>query len=295
MSTTQDTAAQAAETTATDPAQPAKGNASAGRTRKASSRQRGAKTGDPKADRKVNAEGTEPTEPQAGPEAKADPKARELVALLTSGDFELHAKGCQDIARTKAEGKVQNEFPVTAATMREAVWEVYADQIEESSGPGLTYPDTEAGITGYLDHVAFLPCCKLPKGRAPAKAKAKAASTRKAAAPSGKRAEQIAALAHMAPAGYVVLWPHASHSLLKATAEAPEGSSPWLTLCNAHGTTTPAKAARDGEVKGTKAERQSWCSKCKSAATKAAKAEAAKADTQADEAQAGAAEATASK
>jgi hypothetical protein len=103
----------------------------------------------------------------------------------------------------------------------------------------------------------------------PAKPKAAKSTPRTAAAPTGKRAEAIAALQPKAPAGYDVLWPHASHSLLKANSSAPEGSSPWLTMCNQHGTTTKADNARDGETKGTKAQRQVWCKQCKAAAAKA--------------------------
>jgi hypothetical protein len=123
--------------------------------------------------------------------------------------------------------------------------------------------------------------------QAQAEPKGKAAKTpRQVAKPTGARAERIAELQPKAPAGYAVLWPHASHSLLKATDQAPEGSSPWLVLCNEHGTTTKAGSAREGETLGTKAQRQTWCKQCKAAAAKAAKADEAKADqAKADEPQ----------
>jgi len=121
----------------------------------------------------------------------------------------------------------------------------------------------------------------VPEGSKTTTTKAKG-TPRQVAKPTGARAERIAELQPKAPAGYAVLWPHASHSLLKATDQAPEGSSPWLVLCNEHGTTTKAGSAREGETLGAKAKRQTWCKKCQTAA---AKAEAAKAgQTPADEA-----------
>jgi hypothetical protein len=76
------------------------------------------------------------------------------------------------------------------------------------------------------------------------------------------RDEVIKILAPMVPDGYHVHWPHGSHSLL-----ARDGASgDWLVLCNAHGTTTPARNVREGEARGTKARRQAWCPQCKATA-----------------------------
>ena len=74
------------------------------------------------------------------------------------------------------------------------------------------------------------------------------------------------------PAGYELKWPHGQHSLLKVTDTAPEGSSPWLVLCNSHGTTTKAASAKDAETLGAKGRRPGWCRKCKADAAKAAEA-----------------------
>ena len=74
------------------------------------------------------------------------------------------------------------------------------------------------------------------------------------------------------PAGYELKWPHGQHSLLKVTDAAPEGSSPWLVLCNSHGTTTKAASAKDAETLGAKGRRLGWCRKCKADAAKAAEA-----------------------
>ena len=102
----------------------------------------------------------------------------------------------------------------------------------------------------------------------PAKPAAKATAAKATAAKATKPAAAkvtAAELAKMAPTGYVVKWPHGAHSLLAKTDKAAADASPWLVLCHAHGTTTPAANAKAGEALGTADGRKSWCKACKTA------------------------------
>jgi len=109
--------------------------------------------------------------------------------------------------------------------------------------------------------------------KAPAKASKAAKPAAKAAKPAAKAAKPVDAQGRTAPAGYVVRWPHASFDLLKVTADAKAGSPAWLVRCNAHGTTTPAANASQGDAKGSRSGRPEWCKPCaKVAAEPAAKA-----------------------
>jgi hypothetical protein len=129
---------------------------------------------------------------------------------------------------------------------------------------------TISSVSNATKFWAIVPAAAASPDQAPAKAKA----PRQAKAPTGKRAEAIAAVtaSGKVPAGYEPVWPHGAYCLIRATSSAPEGSATWLVLCTAHGTTTQADNARDGDTKGTKANRQSWCKPCKAAAAKAAAA-----------------------
>jgi hypothetical protein len=85
-----------------------------------------------------------------------------------------------------------------------------------------------------------------------------------------------------APEGYQIRWPKGGYDLLKANAQAPEGSPAWLVRCNAHGTTTPAANGKAGDKLGTTAGRLTWCRGCKAEAARAeAKAQEPRATTQA--------------
>lgn len=62
------------------------------------------------------------------------------------------------------------------------------------------------------------------------------------------------------PAGYVPRYTHKSYDLYST---APgEGKIQWLVVCNAHRTHTTASGGREGDVLGSKAGRQGWCTKC---------------------------------
>lgn len=114
--------------------------------------------------------------------------------------------------------------------------------------------------------------------QAPAEPKAKVERT--VAEGRTSAAERLAAAlagdqAHApAPEGYEIRWPKGGYDLLKATKQAPEGSSPWLVRCNPHGTTTPSTGGKAGDALGTKEGRLGWCSGCQADAKAQAKAEA---------------------
>lgn len=116
---------------------------------------------------------------------------RHLTALLmsTGSSFQIHAVGCADIKKTVARGKVQNRFNFKAETEHDAVYEVYADQIDESVGEGeaFRYATTDEAIEGFAADVNFNPCCQLQWGK-PATAKSTADRDVKAAVQRGRAA-----------------------------------------------------------------------------------------------------------
>lgn len=121
-----------------------------------------------------------------------------------------------------------------------------------------------------------------PAGAGPVvEAHAKAVKATKAPAtkaPATKAPRAKLPHADVAVDGYTVRWPHASFDLLKRTDKAPADSPAWLVRCNAHGTTTPAANATQGDAKGSKAGRPDWCKPCaKEAGVPATKAPATKA------------------
>ncbi|HEX4399670.1 MAG TPA: hypothetical protein VH136_18670 [Trebonia sp.] len=82
-------------------------------------------------------------------------------------------------------------------------------------------------------------------------------------APAKPKAEQK--FRGVAIPGYVLKWPHGGYDLL-ATTDKSADRPVWLVRCNAHGTTKPIKAAKEGDVLGTNAGRPAWCAKCKAEA-----------------------------
>ena len=224
--------------------------------------------------------------------AEPAPVKAKLTALLTSDGFEIHRTGCKDIAKSKAAGVVQNAFTVNgAATQGAVVYDVYGDQIDESTGEGLDYPDTDAAVTAYAESVKFLPCSDgkpadeptpPPADEPPARVlDADAAAARALLLDERTKAAEGDKLA--IPAGYVMHWAYpAGHSRLARTDDAPEGSPKWLARCDEHGTTKAADSAKSARALGSRKVRPDWCKPCKTAATKAtadkAKADKAKAD-----------------
>lgn len=99
--------------------------------------------------------------PQGNGQGK-ESKVKHLTALLLN-DFEVHAVGCADIAKTVRKGKVQNRFNFKAESEHDAVAFLYDDQIAENVAGG-DYPDEEAAIKAYSGWVKFLPCCQLQWG-----------------------------------------------------------------------------------------------------------------------------------
>ena len=121
---------------------------------------------------------------------------------------------------------------------------------------------------------------KTPAAKAaPAKEAPAAKATPAKAVPAQPRGTHEEALPNgtkvKVPNGYELKWPHGGHSLLKKTGE--HAGPEWFVLCNAHGTVTAAKNAKEGETLGAKAERVKWCDKDHDAPVKAPAAKATKA------------------
>jgi hypothetical protein len=122
---------------------------------------------------------------------------------------------------------------------------------------GLPAATKDAETGGWL-HTAYVAPAKAAK-----KAPATSAADRLAAA---SRDEDRA----KAVPGYDLRWPKTSFDLYKRSADAPEGSAPWVVRCNAHGTTTTAADTKEGDRLGRKADRAGWCKPCAKATAKAA-------------------------
>lgn len=175
------------------------------------------------------------------------------------------------------------EAAATAATAAEAVAGTAAEVVDAANGaaaaangaaaPARTARARAPRKTGnpQADRVARdATAAKATAKKTPAKpaaAKAPVAKAPVAKAPAKPKFthEELAA---KVPAGYELTWPHGQHSLLRRIGDG-EGAA-WLVLDNAHGTTTPAKNAKEGEALGTAARRAEWCRKCKTDAAKAA-------------------------
>lgn len=124
----------------------------------------------------------------------------------------------------------------------------------------------DGGAFGTATKFWALVPAEAPRYQAPgAQAPAKAEGTKATPKPTTPKLDLK--FRGVAVEGYVVRWPHASYDLLLAADKSADPQ--WLCRCNIHGKTTPVKSGREGDQKGTLAERQSWCSGCKSAAAKA--------------------------
>lgn len=66
------------------------------------------------------------------------------------------------------------------------------------------------------------------------------------------------------PTGYEVRWPHAGYDLFKKVDASVDGPA-WYVRCNEHGEMTEASNTKDGDQKGRKADRATWCGECKAA------------------------------
>jgi hypothetical protein len=93
----------------------------------------------------------------------------------------------------------------------------------------------------------------------PAKAAKAAPAVAKASQPT-PHTDRIGVALPKPNAGYTVRWPHASYDLAKRS-EGTTGPA-WLVLCNAHGTTTGADSAKEGDALGGKLGRPAWCKAC---------------------------------
>lgn len=99
---------------------------------------------------------------------------------------------------------------------------------------------------------------KAAKAKAAPKAKAKATP-----APNAPRAK----VAPKLPNGYAVRYENGAYDLAKRGEGAAEGGPEWIVICTAHGTTTTAPKAKDGDALGRKTARPGWCKKCAAEAT----------------------------
>jgi hypothetical protein len=66
------------------------------------------------------------------------------------------------------------------------------------------------------------------------------------------------------PTGYAIRYENGAYNLAKKGEGAAADAPSWLVICTAHGTTTIAEKAKDGDALGRKAGRASWCTGCKS-------------------------------
>lgn len=93
--------------------------------------------------------------------------------------------------------------------------------------------------------------------------KAVTAATKEAAKRSTATPATKAAPATKLPAGFAVKYRNGAYDLAKnSTTVGPK----WLVICTAHGTTTPADAAKLGDALGRRAARAAWCGKCAASA-----------------------------
>lgn len=64
------------------------------------------------------------------------------------------------------------------------------------------------------------------------------------------------------PNGYAVKYLNGAYNLAKKGELAAERGPNWIVICTAHGTTTTAVKAAEGDALGRKAGRITWCKKC---------------------------------
>lgn len=89
-------------------------------------------------------------------------------------------------------------------------------------------------------------------------AKAVKATPAKAAAPAKATPKPAVKL----PVGFTVKYDNGAYLLAKRGEAAAEGAPKWLVICTAHATTTPAEAAKAGDLLGRKVGRITWCPSC---------------------------------
>jgi hypothetical protein len=217
-----------------------------------------------------------------------------LTVLLVDGDFEVHKTGCRDIERARNAHKISNEFGLSGDYItgspdddtRAITAELWSDIIAEAVAEG-TYADDAAAIDAYLANTTIRPCTGI-KARARASETtrvldADAAAARAALLDERAKAAEGAEGKLAIPAGYKLHWAYpAGHSRLARTDAAPEGSPKWLARCDEHGTTKPAAGAKEARSLGSRTNRVSWCSKCKTAAAKKERDASAKSSTTSD-------------
>ena len=132
-----------------------------------------AKTGSPVADRKANAEVAKvtpavvakttpakaaPAAPKVTPPATASKPGLPLEFVLVNGDFRVHKSGCKDVPRDLAKSDYQEPGRMNAETQREAILDLWDDQIRESAEDGDNPTDEELGQ--YIGATDFAPCTK---------------------------------------------------------------------------------------------------------------------------------------
>jgi hypothetical protein len=92
----------------------------------------------------------------------------------------------------------------------------------------------------------------------PAKASPVAAKTTKAAPAQPAKAEKVQPATFTLPAGYELKYDNGAYKLAKPH----DRANGWLVICTAHGTTTNAPKAKEGDALGRKTARPSWCKQC---------------------------------
>lgn len=86
------------------------------------------------------------------------------------------------------------------------------------------------------------------------------AKTEPAAKPARTPREKVAA---KLPKGYAVKYENGAYDLAKKGDGAAANGAAWIVICTAHGTTTTAEKAKDGDALGRKTARGEWCANCK--------------------------------
>jgi hypothetical protein len=105
--------------------------------------------------------------------------------------------------------------------------------------------------------------------KAPAKSSASKSSAAKSSASKSTKPVAEKLVPKNLPTGYTMRWAHKSFDLYRKTDADAKGAK-WLVVCNVHGKFTTAENTGEGDALGTLTSRQSWCSGCKSAASKSA-------------------------
>jgi hypothetical protein len=112
--------------------------------------------------------------------------------LMPSGQFEVHKMGCRDVARQVKNSQYDKAMSAKWASEEEAIRDLWADQINESTGPDSTVSQLNDGA--YIQTVDFQPCCTLMPlgGNYGAKADARATAAIADPAPVKARTRTVA-------------------------------------------------------------------------------------------------------